>query len=373
MRIACVTWYTSSVGGIATHLNTLRRAAIREGDHFDILHSRNWKNKTPALFPERKWIRGGDTNIWVDGEIPSGERNAESSARWLEANYDAVLFGFICPHQRKNYPRPEFLPLYDTRLPKVAWVMDGYWHDYSHWAEPLLPKLKGVLCPLESYASPLRALGVKNLVISPFPFLPALGRSEPKSSTPLLVWPNQFKDIKGLRYFLAAVPDLPNEVDVEMYSNGIRYYQWRTTDLWKKTVKTDHWQGFHGEGRAQFFGNVDLPVITKVYQRAWFTVNLQGITARNDTYRQGSYNNTEVEALWYGACPILHESTLKTDLPPEVYLPVGGGQEIPNVVRAALAPNFALDPIRRARAREFVADKHLASKRYQDVKRLFEG
>lgn len=368
MKIACVYWYTSSVGGIATHLNSLRTAAIKAGDRFDILHSRDWKTKQPTIFKERQWVRGGDTNIWVDGEIPQ----TEAAARWLEKNYDAICFGFICPHQTKAYPEPKFLPIYNTSLPKVAWVMDGYWPEYSHWAIPLLPKLKGVLCPLESYASPLRELGVQKLKISPFPFQPALGKREPKSAQPLLIWPNQWKDIKGLRYFLEAVPNLPKSVQVELYSNGIRYYQWRETELWTNAVKEDRFKGYGGNGRAVFFGNVDIPEIIKAYQRAWFTVNLQGITAKHATYRKGSYNNTEVEALYYGACPILHSSTLQTDLPKEAYLTVGSGDEIPAVVREALKTGFALDPKRRKLAREFVLDKHLASKRYQELRDLFQ-
>lgn len=364
MRIACVYWSTSSVGGIATHLNSLRKAAIRAGDSFDILHSSDWKRKPPALFPERQWIRGGDTRIWVDGEVP---QNA-ASAKWLEARYDAVVYGFICPHPTKAYPEPAFLPLYDVALPKVAWVMDGYWADYAEWAEPLLPRLKAVLCPLESYATPLRKMGLKNLVISPFPFSPQVGRTEPRSPTPLLVWPNQWKNIKGVTQFLEVVPEIPEEVRVDLYSNGIRYYQLRTSDAWKAAVGKDLFQGYGGEGRATFYGNVDVPEIAKAYQRAWFTVNLQGMTTKKETYRRGSYNNTEVEALFYGACPVLHVSTAGTDLPKDVYLPVTAASEIPAAVRYGIDTGFALDPKRREKARDFVVGKHLASARYRDLR-----
>lgn len=364
MRIACIYWTTSSVGGIATHLNTLRTAAMSYGDRFDILHCSNWRNKSPTVFPERKWVRGGDTRIWVDGEVPQ----SEAARLWLEANYDAVVFGFICPHETKAYPDPDFLPLYDTRLPKVAWVMDGYWEDYADWAVPLLPKLRAVLCPLESYARPLRDLKVKHLVISAFPFLPKKGPSEDRSTVPLLIWPNQWKEIKGVTKFLTSVPDLPPGVDVELYSNGIRYYQLRTTPTWTAAVREDRFKGYNGKGRATFFGNVDHGEIVSAYQRAWFTVNLQGHTTKRVTYRSGSYNNTEVEALYYGALPILHESTRKTDLPADVYRTVKGGDEIPGVVREALRSGAALDPKRQDAAREFVLAKHYGRHRYLDLK-----
>ena len=364
MRIAIIYWKTSSVGGIATHLNSLRTAGIVAGDKIDILHSDNWKRKTPTLFPERKWIRGGDTKIWVDGEIPQDEK----AARWLEENYDAVVYGFICPHPTKAYPEPAFLPLYDISLPKVAFVMDGYWADYEVWAKPLLEKLDYVFCPLESYALPLRKLGVKNLVISPFPFQPKHGRGEEKSEEPLLIWPCQWKNIKGITQFLRVIPELPEELKIELYSNGIRYYQLRTTDEWNRAVEIDTFDGYNGDGRAIFFGNVDIPEITAAYQRAWFTVNLQGMTTKKETYRRGSYNNTEVEALWYGALPILHSSTKGTDLPTEVYLAVDKAEEIPLVISEFIKSGFALDEKRRAKAREFVREKHLASARYKDLR-----
>lgn len=369
MRIACIYWFTKSVGGIATHLNTLRAAAIRNGDTFDILHSLNWKRKVPQLFPERKWVHGGDTCIWVDGEIPTGKDNAEESARWLEQNYDAVVFGFICPHKRKDYPEPEFVPVFDCKLPKVAYVMDGYWEEYAEWAEPLLPKLDAVLCPLESYAAPLKALGV-NVVISPFPFKPRLGKIEPRATRPLLIWPNQWKEIKGVSAFIESVPKLPKNVDVELYSTCIRYFQLRHEQRWRDAVGKDLYAPeYSGQGRATYIGNVDLPEIAKAMQRAWYTVNLQGMKARKETYKTGSYNNTEVEALFYGACPILHESTLQTDLPKEVFAPVASADDIPEVVRE-LSAGWAVDPKRQRLARDFVLGKHYYINRYEDLRGL---
>ncbi len=370
MKLACIYWSTSSVGGIDTHLNTLRTAALQVGDSFDILHAKSWVTKRPKLFAERQWIRGGDTRIWVDGEFSHHPKQVVGSIKWLESNYDAVIFGFICPHKTKAYPEPDFLPIYNVKLPKVAWVMDGYWHEYSEWATPLLNRLSGVLCPQESYASPLRALGCKNLKISCFPFMPKLGKILPKEKKPLLVWPNQWKDIKGVRYFLKCIPNISERVDIELYSNGIRYYQSRKEDFWLEAIGEDKFQGFDGNGRATFFGNVERHVIVDAYQRAWFTCNLQGMTARNQTYKLGSYNNTEVEALFYGACPILHNSTLQTALPKECYIAVDSAEEIPKAIQQGISSGFALSGSRRKLAREFVLDTHLASKRYQDTRDL---
>lgn len=371
MRIACIYWKTSAVGGIATHLNTLRRAALRVGDTFDILHSDNWKTKEPTLFPERQWVRGGDTKIWVDGEVPHHPTIASKTNKWLEQNYDAIVFSYICPHKTRRYPNPDFLPLYDCKLPKVAWVMDGHSEKYEDWARPLLKRLKAVLAPLESYAVPIREWGYNNIIISPFPFIPQLARLEPKAKKPLLVWPHQWMTIKGIRYFLRIIPEIRG-VDIELYSCGVYYYRHRTEPIWKPAIGKDLFQGFHGDGPATYFGNVDLPVMLKALQRAWFTVSFQGMTAKNKAYKLGSYNNAEVEALWYGAVPILHSSVKGCDLPSDLYIPVDTPQEVPGVLTEAIKSGIVFDRKRKEKAKEFVIKKHRAFDRYQDLRSIFE-
>ncbi len=370
MRIAIIQWFTRSVGGIATHLNSWRTAAIRNGDECDILISKNNSSK-PRVFGERKWTYGGDTRIWIDGVAPHGERIQET-CEWLQDNYDAVIFGFVCPHPCPTYKEPKFLPLYtDVDLPKLACVMDGYWHEYAEWAELCIPCTEAILCPLDSYAIPVREAG-HEVFISPFPFQPMLGKPATRSKTPNLIWPNQWKNIKGVTEFLEIVPQLPKEVSVDLYSSGIRYYQLRTTGTWKAAVKEDKFSQYNGQGRAIYHANVDIPQIAKAYQKAWFTVNLQGMKTRKETYRKGSYNNTEVEAMYYGAYPILHSSTLQTDLPEDCYSPVDSADEIPLVVKEAIKSGFAIDPKRQQRAREFILNKHLASDRYQEIRGLLQ-
>lgn len=376
MRIACVYWTTTSVGGIATHLNVLRSAAVAAGDRFDILHAQSTggKTKTAAVFPERKWIRGGDTNIWVDGELPFHPVNVAASVKWLERNYDALLFGFICPHPNKAFLSSQregkehsYMPLFRSKLPKAAWVMDGYWDEYKDHALPLVKTLRAVFCPQESYAIPVRKSGVE-VTISPFPFRPATGRNEPKTNHPSVLWPCQWKNIKGVTEFLGCVPNLPADFSVELYSNGIRYYQLRTEDVWKAAVGKDKFAGHDGHGRATFHGNVDHPEVVKAYQRAWFSANLQGMRTRKESYKAGSYNNTEVEALWYGACPVLHSSTKGTRMPDDLYLGVESADDIPDAMDGGRT--FALSPERREAARSFVYKYHMAAARYQDIRRV---
>jgi hypothetical protein len=378
MRIAIIYWrMIHSVGGIAIHLNRLRDAAIRHGDTCHILVSDSQRRK-PRIYPERKWIRGGDTNIWICGEAHHHPWLVKRTIRWLEANYDAVVFGYPCPHRTTYYPSPDFLPIYDVKLPKVAWVMDGYWEMYRHWAKTAISKLDGILCPLATYAQPLRDDGITVPVrISAFPFWPQSGSLPPKSERPLIVWPNQWKDIKGIRPFIEEIPRIHEYcegiTDFELYSCGIRYYQLRSSACWRNAVGRDLFKAHHGRGVATYYGNVDHPTALNAIQRAWFTVNLQGCGTKQAPYKRGSYNNTEVEALYYGACPVLHRSASKTALPDDVYQRVRHAGDLPSVIHDSIHDGFALDPKRRQRARDFVLDVHLASSRYLEMREMLGG
>lgn len=369
LRVACIYWKTSSVGGIATHLNTLRLAAIDQGDRFDILHSSDWKTKKPQQFKEREWVRGGDTKIWIDGEVSNHPNKMEDSLKFLAKNYDAIHFGFLCPHPTKAYPAPTFLPFFtDTNQPKTATITDGYWDDYKEWGSQCLPHLSYITTSGIYYADALIEKGI-NVDPLGMPFRPAPTPYVKKYRHPLLVWPNQWKNIKGINHFLSIVPDLPEEVRVELYSNGIRYYQLRTEELWKKAVKDDRFQNYDGEGRATFYGNVDLPRIQRAMQRAHFTVNLQGISTRKEAYKKGSYNNTELEALYYGAVPILYAAAANTDLPKESIRTVSTAEEIPDVVESLIKDKVVMNVARRERAKAWVMENYSATSQYLKLKK----
>lgn len=369
MKIAAIHWFTRSVGGTATRMRTFQRAASMQGDTFHVLISRDNKQK-PKLFPEKKWMFGGDTRIWVDGQAPHGE-NVSLTAKWLNDNYDAVFFSFMCPHPCKTCPEPVFLRLYEKlKIPMIATVPDGYWHKYSEWGEMCIPYLKRVVSPLPSYASNLS--DVVNVTVLPFPFYPLIKRPPKRSETPLLSWTNQWKNIKGITEFLEIVPNLPEEVSVDLYSSGIRYYQLRTTDIWKNSVREDTFSQYHGNGRAVYYANVDLPEIAKVYCRSWFTCSLQGMKTNKQAYKTGSYNNAELEALYYGACPILYESALGAGIPEDCFIPVRDQTEIPSSVETSLETGYATCSERRKKSREFVMNKHWAPKLYSRLKDMFQ-
>ena len=364
MRIACIYFKTTSVGGIATHSNRLREAAIKCGDTFDILHTWPWKTKKPVRFANRQAVRGGDTSIVVDGEVSHHPDQMDETAAFLRHHYDGLLFIQPCPHPNKAYgDEPHFAGLYNAGVPATILIPDGYFDTYYEWGKWACthPATRLVAVPNPSYGLPCHEFGLIPEV-SRFPFIPK-PVTEAKTVMPSMVWAAQWKNIKGINQFINQVERLPSDMSVDMYSNGIEYYKLRLQPVWDRAIARDMFNDTVGNGRAIFRGEVNADEIAKAFQRAWFTCNLQGMTSSRASYKTGAYNNTEVEALYYGVMPILHTSVTATILPRECYLTSDDGSDIPELVAANV--DRVMDPARVKRAREFVNDTHDAVVAYQ--------
>src|ERR1700744_3358577 len=110
MKIAVLHWWTSSVGGINTTLQSLRAIADHRGDTFHVFSSDCYRTKKPQVYFKRKRIRGGDSFIMIDGEAPYHTSNMLTSLRMLK-KYDVVMTSFLCPRETKKYgSEPLFLP-----------------------------------------------------------------------------------------------------------------------------------------------------------------------------------------------------------------------------------------------------------------------
>ncbi|MGB5686407.1 MAG: hypothetical protein WBM35_11375 [Candidatus Electrothrix sp.] len=363
-KIAGIYWDTSSVGGIATEAETFRRIAAESGDLLHVLRSPCAVSKAPILYPEPKLIRGGDTFIYIDGEISHHPNQVEASIDFLHENYDGLLFIFPCPHATKAYGNePHFLPFYtDTWLPKVMRILDAYWSTYAEWGELCAAECNTIFVNQPAYAEPLKGSPLYDkIVLTKKPFLPFKNDLFVDRNTDLLIWPNQWKAIKGIKPFLKTIPLLPEWMQIEMYSNGIEYYQQRQGVDWLMAVRWDHFKGFDGLGRADFYGYVTLTEMAKAYARATWTVDFQGHAVKYEAYKQGSYNNTTVEALYYGALPILDFQATKSPVPNDLFYTVDSPLGLPDLDWLRLREK-ACDPGRRAKAREWVLDFHSAAK-----------
>lgn len=324
-RIACIYFPTSSVGGTNTACSTFRRAAALAGDTFDIICSPNQKTKAPRLFATPQLIRGGDTKITITGEASHHIERIDETVRWLERNYDGMVFLHPCPHPTKAYGKvPYWGALYERpKLPKVTRFNDGYYESYR-WIDPYLRYCNAVFVNQPAYALPIQHL---NPTLLPKPFLPQ-SVAATRSGTPSMVWTSQWKKIKGCWEFLRILPDL--RMPVALYSNGIEYYYMRATPEWDRAVGYDEFEGksYHGRKDHVFHGYVPLEAIPEALAAAWAMVDLQGYRSKYKAYTEGSYNNTTVEALWYGATPILHANAAKGPLPKECCVFVEAAEDI---------------------------------------------
>jgi hypothetical protein len=371
-RIACIYFPISSVGGIATVAASLARAARARGDVFDVLRSSNAKRIEPGKFatgPAR--IRGGDTHIVIDGEAPHGAQFARTK-KWLEDNYDALFFVHPCCHPTKAYGNnPFWLDMYDVALPKAMRFCDGYAETYP-WVKSAVPKCAEVYVDQEAYAIPLVKMGIKYKLM-PQPFF-AEKVTAKRSPERLTIFPNQWKQIKCPEEFLRAIPGM--EGRVELYSNGIEYYNLRLTPLWSQVIAEDRFTGTKPNRRARaiFHGNVPYPTILKAFQSAWSMVDLMGQRAKIGAYRAGAYNYTSVEALYYGCRPILHDLARKSALPEDLIVTIDLGPKHAAFERIATAANEArpLSPREVARAREWIASRHDAGKIYEGLRRVLK-
>lgn len=379
MRVACIYFPISSVGGIATVAKNLKHAALAVGDTFDILRSSNAITLRPRLFDSPHRIRGGDTHIEIDGEAPHGTRYTDTQ-RFLKANYDALFFVHPCSHPTKEYgTHPDWTRIYDVKLPKVVHVADGYAATYP-WFKNVLPSVNQVWVNQEAYAGPLTTLGIESRVL-PHPFWP-IADSEPRSASRLTLFPNQWKQIKCPFEFVAAMPKFKGAV--ELYSNGIEYYNIRKTALWREVIGVDRFAPdlayFNSEGNGHklkgprdrvFFGNVPLAEIAKAYQRAWSIVDLMGQRAKFGAYRNGAFNYTALEALWFGARPILHEQARQARLPLESVVTIDLGPGHKNLKPLIEAVNGAepMKPAEQKRVREWIHDRHHAAKLWTAIRK----
>ena len=381
MRIAALYFPTSSVGGINSVLVSLREQATACGDTFDVIESGKQKTIDAHKLDRPQLIRGGDTFITVHGRAPHSPEQIDNTIAFLEANYDALFFSTICPHETKDYSEPLFAPLYDRcKLPKVAFITDAYWDTYKHWASGCISFTRKTFVTNPSYAKPIIAEGFDvEALNTPFFPLPIPDGAE-RHPEPYGVWTSQWKQIKNINNLMPVIPAITDICAFDMFSNGIRYYQMRTSEKADKfheaycaAIGEDFFAPeYTGNGKARFFGYQPLEFMPAVYTQAHFMIDLQGLgKPKYAAYTDGSYNCTAIESLYYGSCPILAAQARKSAIPSDLYLTVEDATEIPDVIRSGIDSGFFIDPERQRKARDYVEEHHHVRSMYSKVKEAF--
>lgn len=313
MKIACIYWPTSSVGGIATNVASLRAEAKKRGHTFHTFVSANAKTHLFRVYDTLDRIRGGDTYIDINGYASHHEHRYKYSAQRLN-EYDIIYLAFLCPHPTKAYGgEPQFFKLLALlNRPIVGHITDGYFDTYEEWGIMSATRCARIVVDQEAYIPDSIKLMDKPYVVGRSFDPQGLGmlpgdpeRDEQRS----LTWIAQWKAIKGIHKFLELLPMI--NCKQELYSNGILYYQLRTEESWKRAVAQDLFARFNGDGRAIFYGWKPTTEIRSALRRAWFMPEFQGLgNPRNAAYKKGTLNHTIVEALYEGCTPVIPQITI---------------------------------------------------------------
>jgi hypothetical protein len=342
MKIACLYFPTSSVGGIATNVAALRAEAKRRGDTFHVLVCGNAKTHKFETFSKPKRIRGGDTFIDIDGYASHHAERVGNAAAQIN-KYDLVYLAFLCPHPTKAYGDvPVFLDLLRRiERPIVGHITDGYYESYKAWGDETAALCTRIVVDQPAYLP--EGYQDRSGVVYGRPF-DYVGLGYPHNDTPRsegrsMCWIAQWKAIKGIHRLLPLLPSVEGEQN--LYSNGILYYQLRSEPEWEAAVGADRFKPeFSGKGRAMFHGWQPMEEVRKALEYSWFMCEFQGLGRPSyAAYRNGSLNHTIVEALYYGCTPVIPQITIDyAGIPPEAAIGVRSYEEAVPALNGDRAP-----------------------------------
>jgi len=368
MKIAVLHWATSGVGGISTTLDNYRSVAKDRGDTFHVFYCNNQRTKKAEIWTEPRLVRESHNALWMDGLAPHHVNNYKASVEMLKG-YDVVMTSYLCPHPTKAYGlEPVFLPLLQEikkTTPIIGYIHDAYWESYKEFGELTAPLCKRIVVCQKAYAEPILKLK-SDIVVAYPPFYPVKTKLVPRDHRRVL-WTPQWKNIKGIHKFLDAIPDLDAlGMKVDLYNSGIEYYKRRLLPDWTTIIGEDVPMKIKNKGgAATFYGFRPLPDIFQAIEGAGFVCDFQGHSAKYEAYKNGSFNHTLSETLYYGAVPVVHQNILKSGIPRELVLPVEKIEDcVDNIV------NFKSELFPRKRAKEYVLDNFSAERLYDKV---FDG
>lgn len=372
MRVACLAWDVAGPGGINTGLSGMKYAANRAGDSFVRLLCKNWVSFDRRLYDKPQTMNMGHNHLTIDADISFHTRFVKTNADWLNSNFDAVMLSYLTPHPTKNYPEPLHFELLDAiKLPIIGRVTDGMWDSYAEWGAYVAQKCIKVLVSNESYMIAVPAF-VDAIAMPYFTIFKNPEEVVRKDEHSTLLWSSQWKIMKGLVPFLNALTGVPEDIPIDLCGCGIDYYQLRQSDIFRNAVGENYKDPeFSGNGRAMYYGFIRAEQMPDFYRRAGWTVDWHGLRpGRYPAYQNGSYNNTFVEALYYGALPIVADQMKKSKVPRHLYIPTPEARTHYLGNMLARTRGAMQDPVRVAQSREWAMDNHGAERGWAIIRSL---
>jgi glycosyltransferase involved in cell wall biosynthesis len=370
MRLAILCWDVAGPGGLNTFMHGIHKAAELDGDTCYRFHVSDWVAFDRRFYAGSKTKNMGHNHLTVEGDLSMAPAHIDSNARYLEKNFDVVILITLTPHPTKNQPDPIHIPfLAKINIPIYGCICDGLWPSYHDFAMATLAYTQLPLFSANrSYQTSIPPeVPSKNLPYFLLPD-PEIHRTEGPTR---LIWSSQWKPLKGIRLFLAALKSVRPDILIDLYGGGIDYFQTRSTHLFFDVVGENfvHTE-YSGIGRAAYYGHVPLKAIPRALSKAHFMADWHGISPKFPAYTRGSYNNTLIEALYYGALPVLAEQMLNSDVPKEHFLTVSKSNCSRLGDLLADKTELARNPERAYAARQWVLRTHTAEIGYQQMREV---
>lgn len=370
MKIAILCWDVAGPGGLNTFMHGIHEAAEAVHDTCARFHMSEWKAFDRRFYVGSRSKPMGHNILTVEGDLSYHPKHIDENAAYINKVFDVVLLITLTTHPTKNQPEPVHIPfLAKIHKPIYACICDGLWPVYHDFAMATLPY---ITTPLFS-ANPSYTTAIPPEIPSvdlPYFLLPDPDIQRVDGPARLM-WSSQWKPLKGIRQFLSALKSVRPETLVDLYGSGIEYFQTRSTHLFFDVVGENFVHPeYSGIGRAGYYGHVPLEDIPRALAKSTFMADWHGISPKFPAYTKGSFNNTLIEALYYGAMPVLAEQMLKSAVPPEFFLTVNKSTADRLGDLLADKSTVATDPERRYAAKRWVLETHTAEIGYRKMREV---
>ena len=309
MRIACIVFQSGTYTEVQREAETYRTKFREMGHGFDILFSTKAALLDLGAFVSEKpsYIEGRyESRILVDGAANHNPALAAGTGKWINSNYDAVLFIGLCPYPTRSYgTEPHWLELYKAiKIPKIGKIVDTM--PGTDWPKLAMAELDSVY-----YSQPAYVGDDTGAKILPTPFLiPSPGTPGLKTMNRSVIWSGGWNRVDGVVEFIHEIPKIAKHSDVSLVGIGSQYFRQRNKAHWKAAVGNDSYEELNGTGPATFHGASPSPGDTLGMYSAWAAVDLVGIGRNVDdsfTNFQGEYTTSMIEALYKGTWPVVSE------------------------------------------------------------------
>jgi len=303
MKIAQCIFQISKVGGIATVARELK-GGLEDNGHECVNY---FVSSNKQVLP--------DPPSFCDKTIGYMTEKLFQDAIDTLKGTDLFVFNPPCPTLTKAYTSRKWQSFFtDFSQPKLIVPHDPYLMSHYKWLLEVKEHIDGVACVQKKAYDPMKEHFFKIEIINHPMNLQNIGFYDDEKED-LVICPHQFKTWKHIDKFISAVPQIT--YGSEIYNGGIEYHYMSGTKRKEKYKNSEGewiWDKAIAHG-MKYLGFVDD--ITSAYKRAKCVIDLSvgelgSRLSKVSKYR--SLNYVPLEAMMYGAIPVVREYSLLSDI-----------------------------------------------------------